>query len=238
MSPTEQLHHLNQKYQGMGTLDMLTSVLTQDFSGEIALVSSFGAESAILIHLVSQIDPATPILFVDTGKLFGETRAYRNQLQQRLSLTNIQTLKADPAQITAADPDQMLFQKDPDLCCNLRKTVPLQKALGGYSAWISGRKRYHGGSRTNLALIEREGAHIKLNPLANWGYQELQDYLSEWDLPTHPLIAEGYASIGCYSCTIPTIYDPTQKEGNIRAGRWQGFDKTECGIHKSPTRQS
>lgn len=231
------LDHLDQQYQGMSTLDMLTSAILTDFPGKIALVSSFGAESAVLVHLVSQIDPATPILFVDTGKLFGETRTHRDHLQQKLGLTNILTLTADPIRIKEQDPDQMLFNQDPDRCCDLRKTEPLDLALKGYDAWISGRKRFHGGDRSDLPLIEQDQTHIKLNPLANWGYQEIQDYLTRWDLPHHPLVAEGYSSIGCYSCTVPAAYDPSQSGQNIRAGRWQGLDKTECGIHKSPSQQ-
>ena len=206
----------------------LVAALAEEFRGRVALVSSFGADSAVLLHLVAEADPTVPVLFLDTGKLFTETLAYSNRLARRLGLRDLRVLRPDPAELAAADPLGRLWDADPDRCCALRKTAPLERALAGFDAWISGRKRHQAATRAALPVFERDGAgRLKVNPLAAWGTEALEAYRAAYDLPAHPLVAEGYPSIGCHSCTGRVLpgEDP-------RAGRWRGRGKTECGIHR------
>lgn len=196
--------------------------------GRIALVSSFGAESVVLLHMVAQIAPQTPVLFIDTLLLFPETLAYQRALAERLALQDLRVIGPDREALFAEDPDATLHHAAPDACCDLRKTRPLAGALQGFDGWISGRKRVQGGLRADLDLFERDMAsgQIKVNPLAGWDARQVGAYIDRHDLPRHPLVAKGYASIGCAPCTGPVAAgeDP-------RAGRWRGQDKTECGIH-------
>ncbi len=211
--------------------EMSTRLLLEDaihgfFRGNIALVSSFGAEAAVLLHLVAQIDRRVPVIFLDTGKLFGETLRYRDALVAKLGLTDIRNIEPDASAVALYDPDGMLFKRDPDACCRLRKVEPLERALQGFSAWINGRKRFQGGLRGELPVIEETFGRIKFNPLATWSAREIESYFSAYDLPRHPLEAEGYRSIGCMPCSSPVL--PGE---NARAGRWRGRGKSECGIH-------
>lgn len=206
--------------------DLISVMAEEVFPGRIALVSSFGAESAVLAHMVAQVDKALPVVFVDTGKLFGETRRYRDRLAARLGLTDLQIVEPLTEQIAAADPNGLLHAKAPDTCCYWRKVEPLQRALGPYKAWLSGRKRFHGGGRADLPRIEAADKRIKINPLADWTRADLDAYFTAHDLPRHPLQAEGYLSIGCMPCT-----DRVAPGEDPRAGRWRGLDKDECGIH-------
>jgi phosphoadenosine phosphosulfate reductase len=196
------------------------------FPGEIALVSSFGAESAVLLHMAAKIDRALPVVFVDTLRLFPETLAYRDRLVADLGLTDVRTVGPDPDAMEAADPYHALFNVDPDRCCHLRKIEPLEKALRPFTAWVNGRKRYQAATREALPVFEADAAHIKVTPLASWGPAEIAAYLRNHDLPPHPLVARGYPSIGCMPCTTQVApgEDP-------RAGRWRGQGKIECGIH-------
>ncbi|WP_416908942.1 MAG: phosphoadenylyl-sulfate reductase [Polymorphobacter sp.] len=204
----------------------LEAALTGPLAGQIALVSSFGAESAVLLHLVSQIDPATPVIFLNTLKLFPETLAYRDALAARLGLTNIQSHQ--PGDISAHDPDGTLWSRDPDSCCFLRKVVPLDAALAPFAGWINGRKRYQLQGRATVPTAELDGPHLKLTPLAHWTAQDIAGHMKAHALPAHPLVARGFASIGCAPCTAPgTADDP-------RSGRWAGAPKSECGIHTRP----
>lgn len=199
----------------------------ETFPGRIALTSSFGAESAVLLHLVSRVAPHIPVLFLDTGKLFPETMAYRETLIGRLGLTAVRIVGPNPSNLREDDPSGYLWSVDPDRCCEIRKVEPLAEVLKEFSAWITGRKRFQGASRSDLATFERDGSHVKVNPLANWSEADIENYLVEHDLPRHPLVARGYRSIGCTHCTSPTLpgEDP-------RAGRWRNKGKTECGIHR------
>ena len=197
-----------------------------EYGDRLALVSSFGAESAVLLHLVSQVKPDMPVLFLDTGMLFGQTLDYRRQLAARLGLTDVRDLRPSYQDLAIVDPDAKLWQTDTDACCNVRKVIPLDKALGGFGAWITGRKRFQGGSRLSLAVVEQAGDQVKFNPLANWSKADLDAYAAEHDLPAHPLVAQGFPSIGCWPCT-----KPVEEGQDIRAGRWAGSEKTECGIH-------
>jgi phosophoadenylyl-sulfate reductase (thioredoxin) len=215
------------RYAGADAATLLTAMIVEEFPGRIALVSSFGAEAAILLHMVSEIDAATPVIFLDTEKLFGETLRYRDQLVGRLGLTDVRSIKPDARQVEAVDPDGVLWYANPDMCCYVRKVEPLRRVIVGFDAQITGRKRYHGGERSGLSLVEcdDEGL-IKLNPLAGWNRDMIEAYFSRHDLPRHPLEADGFLSIGCMPCT-----DRVKPGENPRAGRWRDLEKTECGIH-------
>lgn len=196
------------------------------YPGRIALVSSFGADSAVLLHMVSTVDKATPVVFVDTGHLFPETLAYRDELVTLLGLTNVQAVAPSAEDLATYDPEQFLWSSDPDMCCEVRKVRPLGRAIEGFDAWITGRKRFQSDTRANLPLFEAEGERIKINPLASWNATRLLAYLDAHDLPRHRLVAKGYPSIGCIPCT--SMVKPGE---DARAGRWRGRAKTECGIH-------
>ncbi len=214
---------------GLDGTQLLEHLIRDEFAGRLALVSSFGTESAVLLALVAEVDPALPVLFVDTGVLFGETRRYRDQLIARLGLTGVRTISPDPEELRAADADGLLFQRDSDGCCHVRKVLPLERALEGYEAWISGRKRYHGATRSELPVIEADRGWIKINPLVAWPRERLTAEFERRALPAHPLEADGFLSIGCMPCS-----ERTAPGEDIRAGRWAGKDKTECGIHRRP----
>ena len=217
---------LNAQFEDAAPKDILAAAIRREFAGEIALVSSFGADSAVLLHMVSEVDPSTPVLFVDTVKLFPATLLYRDALVERLGLTDVRTQKPAQEDLSDKDPGGMLWMSDTDACCHIRKVVPLERALGGFSAWISGRKRFQSSSRANIEHFEAEGGRVKVNPLADWTAQQILDYARAKDLPPHPLVAQGYPSIGCLPCT-----DKVAPGEDPRAGRWRGKDKTECGIH-------
>jgi phosphoadenosine phosphosulfate reductase len=198
----------------------------ETFGDKLALVSSFGAESAVLLHLASRVAPNIAVLFLDTGMLFGQTLDYRKQLAAQLGLTDVRDLRPAFADLAVNDPKSDLWRTDIDGCCHIRKVLPLDRALGGFDGWITGRKRFHGGDRLRLAVVEEAEGKIKFNPLANWSKAELDSYIAEYNLPAHPLVAQGFPSVGCWPCT-----KPAEEGEDVRAGRWAGQDKTECGIH-------
>ena len=217
---------LRSSYGDLDGKKLLEVMIKDVFPGRIALVSSFGSESAVLIEMVADIDPATPILFLNTGKLFGETLRYKETLEARFGLTDIRTLKPDADELETEDRNGLLWTRDTDACCDLRKTRPLARAVEGFDAWITGRKRFQSDGRASLELIEESNGKIKINPLAHYGLDDLQKIANDHDLPRHPLVADGYLSIGCMPCTTRV-----QEGEDYRAGRWAGSDKTECGIH-------
>jgi phosphoadenosine phosphosulfate reductase len=217
---------LSQQASRWTTHELLDQVINREFAGRVALVSSFGAESVVLLHLVASVAPGTPVVFIDTGKLFGSTLRYRDELVSRLGLKDVRVARPDPAQLAERENDSPLWLRDPDPCCGIRKVAPLSRALSGFDAWISGRKRYQGGSRTRLPLFDADGHRVKVNPLADWSKAEIAAYVEEHNLPEHPLVADGYRSIGCMPCT-----DRVTEGDDDRSGRWRGLGKTECGIH-------
>lgn len=196
------------------------------FPGRIALVSSFGADSAVLLHMISEVDKATPVIFIDSGHLFPETLSYRDELVSMLGLSDVRSVSATAEELQVLDPESFLWSSDPDRCCAIRKTAPLGRAVDGFEAWITGRKRFQSDTRAALPLFEAEGERIKINPLANWDATKLLAYLDAHALPRHRLVAKGYPSIGCIPCT--SAVRPGEE---ARAGRWRGQAKTECGIH-------
>ncbi len=207
--------------------EILRTALRDRYPARIALVSSFGIESAVLLHMVAGIDPTTPVIFLDTGKLFHQTLLYRRSLVAWLGLTDVRDVRPNPATIAALDPDGELWRSDPDLCCALRKTNPLDDALEGFEAWITGRKRSQGMARAQIEPFETgPNGHDVVNPLAFWRAEDIAAYFQRHGLPRHPLEGEGYASVGCENCTLRATLT-----GDRRAGRWFGTGKTECGIH-------
>lgn len=227
LTPQSRAALLSRFYGGLSAEDMLHRALKEDLPGRIALVSSFGAESVALIHLVARIDRSTPVLFVDTEMLFPETLAYQARIARDLGLTDMRIIRPAAGEVKALDPDGDLHKFDTDSCCNFRKVVPLRKALAEFDGWITGRKRYQSGTRAALPRFETdEEGRLKLNPIADWDAEAVRAYIAKHDLPPHPLVAKGYPSIGCAPCTSPV------KPGeDPRAGRWRGSAKTECGIH-------
>lgn len=223
---------LAQRYTGFEGESLLRPLIERDCARRIAVLCSFGTESALLLDMVARIDPATPVLFLDTGKLFPETLAYRDRLVAQLGLTDVRALKPDPAELASADPDGSLHRRDPDACCRLRKVAPLERALAGFEAVISGRKRYQGGARGVLPTIELVDDTIRVNPLAGYTRERIEREFAERGLPPHPLEAEGYLSVGCMPCT-----DRVGAHEDRRAGRWRGLTKTECGIHQPAARR-
>ena len=221
---------LNRLFRGTDTIEMLETVLKEGMAGDVGIVSSFGAESAVLLHLVSQVDPGVPVLFLETGKHFPETLAYRDLLIERLGLKDLRNLTPDAEELAKKDESGLRWSYDPDGCCDIRKVKPLAKALLGLDASITGRKAFQASTRASLPRFEidttDEQGRLKINPLIDWSPERIAAYIEEHDLPPHPLVAEGYPSIGCMPCTskVAPGEDP-------RSGRWRGWDKTECGIH-------
>ena len=221
---------LNRIFQGADTVEMMDILLREKMAGDVAVVSSFGAESAVLLHLIAQIDPSVPVLFLETGKHFPETLAYRDLLVERLGLTDLRNLTPDPIALAKKDESGLRWSYDPDGCCEIRKVEPLARALADFDATITGRKAFQAQTRANLPRFEIDNSdaqgRLKINPLITWTAADLAAYIEKHDLPPHPLVAEGYPSIGCSPCTskVAPGEDP-------RSGRWRGWDKTECGIH-------
>jgi phosphoadenosine phosphosulfate reductase len=217
---------LNARYGDRDAKAVIEVAAEELFHDRIALVSSFGSESAVLLHLVAEVDRNIPVIFLDTGKLFPETLAYRELLAERLGLTDMRSVSPDPARLGIKDKHGALWMTNPDLCCQIRKTEPLQRALAGMDAWFTGRKRFQNSVRAELKVFEPDGRRIKVNPLASWNGDDLKAYSARYALPEHPLVSKGYLSIGCVPCTTKV-----EAGEDARAGRWRGIDKTECGIH-------
>ena len=222
---------LNARYDGVATETMLAELLVGRLAGRAAAVSSFGAESAVLLHMIAQIDRDVPVIFTNTQKMFGETLAYRDTLAETLGLTDLRVYRPDPRILAQKDATGLRWSYDPDGCCAIRKVEPLQRALAPFDAWISGRKGFQASTRAAIPLFEIDTNHpggqkLKLNPLAGWDKAALDGYFERHKLPRHPLEAQGYLSIGCSPCT--SIVKPGE---DPRSGRWRGWDKIECGIH-------
>jgi phosphoadenosine phosphosulfate reductase len=192
----------------------------------LAVVSSFGTESAALLKVMADVDPAIPVVFLDTGWLFEETLAYRDTLIATLGLRDVRSIKPLEETLSRQDPDRELWFSDPDACCRIRKVEPLARALAPFSAWINGRKRFQGGLRADIPVVEQDGVRLKFNPFANVSREAIEAIYALAKLPPHPLAASGFLSVGCMPCTSRTSPDE-----DARAGRWRGRAKTECGIH-------
>jgi phosphoadenosine phosphosulfate reductase len=196
----------------------------------LAVVSSFGTESAALLKVMADVDPTIPVIFLDTGWLFEETLVYRDTLIAALGLRDVRSVKPSEKTLDQADPDHDLWFSDPDACCRIRKVEPLARALAPFDAWINGRKRFQGNARATLPVVEEDGVRLKFNPFANVSREQIAAVYADAKLPPHPLAASGYLSVGCMPCT-----SRTQPDEDARAGRWRGRPKTECGIHTIKT---
>ncbi|MGG7566251.1 phosphoadenylyl-sulfate reductase [Rhodovulum sp. DZ06] len=218
---------LNAEYAGASAEEILRAAFVDKVAGDAALVSSFGADSAALLHLLAQVAPDAPVLLLDTQMLFPETLAYQQELSAKVGLTGVRRIRPDEAARLAEDPADDLHQRDHDACCDLRKVRPLENALAPFGAAVTGRKRHQAATRADMKPFEIDGAgRLRINPLADWSSQDVRAYIKDNALPPHPLVAKGYPSIGCAPCTTPV------KPGeDPRAGRWRGADKEECGIH-------
>lgn len=218
---------LNARFAEATPLEILDAAINELFPKRIGLVSSFGAESALLLQYLASVDRTTPILFLDTGKHFDETLMYRDILAGRFEFTDLRSLEPDTAAISRHDPDGTLWSTNPDLCCQLRKVDPLERALAPFDAWITGRKRYQSSTRAALPIFESLAGRVKINPLARLTATDIDAEFKQWKLPQHPLVYDGFKSIGCKPCTTRVA-----DGADTRSGRWAGLDKTECGIHR------
>ncbi len=223
---SKRAYGLSQKYSDCTAQDTLRGALKDDFPDRIGLVSSFGTEAAVLLHMVAEIDPYTPVIFLDTWKHFDETLEYRDTLIRHLGLCNIQTVMPRAEGLAVEDPDGNLHTTNPDLCCHVRKSIPMLQALRSLDCWITGRKRHQASTREDMTLFEAQDRWIKVNPLLDWTADKVPEYFAAHGLPEHPLKARGYPSVGCAPCTRAV-----RANENPRAGRWADSDKTECGIH-------
>jgi phosphoadenosine phosphosulfate reductase len=206
--------------------EVISAALKTVGRDKLALVSSFGTESAALLKVMSDVDRAIPVVFLDTGWLFPETLSYRDVLIEKLGLADVRSIKPADETLLREDSEGELWYSNPDACCRIRKVEPLARALKPFSAWINGRKRFQGGLRADLPVVEADGARLKFNPFANVSREEIEAIFAQAELPPHPLAASGFQSVGCMPCTSRTA--PNE---DARAGRWRGRGKTECGIH-------
>ena len=220
------LEQENARLEQLSAQDAIEAAANRLFPGRLAFVSSFGAESAVLLHLMAEVDPAIPVLFLDTQKLFGETLRYRSRLQHFLGLEDVRVIGPRKKELDEQDPQGTLSMSDPDNCCAIRKTAPLDRALAHFACWANGRKRHQTSFRTEMSILEKDGEKYKLNPLAKWARSDIVAYITKHNLPQHPLLKDGYLSVGCMPCTTKVV-DPD----DLRSGRWAGQSKTECGIH-------
>ncbi|MHB1203982.1 MAG: phosphoadenylyl-sulfate reductase [Rhodospirillaceae bacterium] len=221
------LELLNKRYEDTGPLSIISAITEEEFQpGKVALVSSFGAESAVLLHMISRIRPDLPILFLDTGKLFGETKRYRDQLVELLGLSDVRAITPDPSRLAEMDTKGVLWSQNPNACCEIRKVEPLARAVAPFDAWFTGRKAFQAATRAKLPVLELADDKFKINPIVGWTKTDIDAYFARYALPRHPLEADGYLSIGCMPCT-----SRVEAGEDARAGRWRGRDKVECGIH-------
>jgi phosphoadenosine phosphosulfate reductase len=220
-------------YSGLSTADPRTII---EFAAEtidrLAVATSFQSSGLVILHLLRDIRPELPILFMDTGFHFPETLEFKERIRDLWDLKLVE-LRGDhgSAQRQTEIYGHRLYERDPDRCCFINKVRPLQNALEEYDGWISGLRRDQSPLRTETPVIEAQllpsgNEILKIHPLARWSREQVNDYLTAHEIPTHPLLEQGYASIGCWPCTRAVT--PGESE---RAGRWDGLAKTECGIH-------
>ncbi|GAB5457271.1 MAG: phosphoadenylyl-sulfate reductase [Henriciella sp.] len=222
----QRLARINEELREASAQTILRASILREWQDEITYVSSFGTESAVMLALIADVNPDLPIVFLETGMHFPQTLDYKDELIERLGLSNVREYTPAEDERLEKDPKNTLWKTNPDACCEIRKVRPLEPALEGFNAWITGRKRFHGGARLKMPVFEHAGGRFKVNPLASWTQEDVQNYFKYRQLPRHPLQAQGYPSIGCWPCTKPAE-DPS----DIRSGRWAGQNKTECGLH-------
>jgi phosphoadenosine phosphosulfate reductase len=226
LEPPPSAAELDRALRDASPADIIAKALEVFGRDKLALVSSFGTESAALLKVMADVDPAIPVIFLDTGWLFEETLAYRDTLIAKLDLRDVRSIKPLEETLKRDDPERDLWFSDPDACCRIRKVEPLARALKPFSAWINGRKRFQGGLRADIPVVEQDGARLKFNPFANVSRETIEAIYKSADLPPHPLVAKGFLSVGCMPCT-----SRAEAGEDARAGRWRGRSKSECGIH-------
>jgi phosphoadenylyl-sulfate reductase (thioredoxin) len=217
---------LNTELAGADAATIVRAALDPRLGLKTAAISSFGAESAALLHLIAEEDATLPVVFLETGQHFFQTLQYRSQLTKTLGLSDVRLVTPDADEKADLDARDDLWKTDADACCDLRKTRPLARATVGFTALITGRKRHQNRVRAALRPFEVLDGVLRINPLADWTADDVEAHLAAHALPRHPLVEQGYPSIGCHTCT-----QPVQAGEDARAGRWSGMDKTECGIH-------
>lgn len=217
---------LDARHGALSAQEVIAFSVREGFPGTVAAVSSFGADSAVLLHMLAEIDPALPVIFLDIGKHFEETITYRDALAGDLGLTNIEIVSPDEAALARIDPKGVLHATDTDACCDVRKVEPMARGVAPYRAWFTGRKRHQASTRNVLPVFESVGPRVRINPLAHFTTADQAEYMRRHGLRENPLVAYGYLSIGCFPCT--SIVKPGE---DARSGRWAGQAKTECGIH-------
>ena len=217
---------LNRQTEGRDASAILKAALDPALGLRVGAISSFGAESAALLDIIAREDRDVPVVFLETGQHFLQTLSYRTQLTRALGLNDVRLVTPDAGEKATLDARDDLWKTDADACCDLRKVRPLARATAGFNALITGRKRYQASTRTALKPFEVLDGVLRINPLADWGNEEVEAWLDAHDLPRHPLVEQGYRSIGCWPCT--RAVDDGE---DARAGRWSGMDKVECGIH-------
>ncbi len=201
----------------------------REFGSDVALATGFGAEGCVLIHMLASIDKRARIFYLDTDLLFSETYKLLHQLEVRYGVRIERKSTQLSLTAQASQHGEALWERQPDLCCSLRKVEPLREVLKGLQAWITGIRREQSVARLTARIVERDMKFdlIKINPLAAWSAPDVWSYINKYDVPYNPLYDSGYASIGCSPCTtvVQIGEDP-------RAGRWRGKVKTECGLHQ------
>jgi phosphoadenosine phosphosulfate reductase len=223
-------HELDRALRDASPHEVISAALKTVGRDKLALVSSFGTESAALLKVMADVDAAIPVIFLDTGWLFPETLAYRDMLIEKLGLRDVRSIKPAEEALKREDAEGELWYSDPDACCRIRKVEPLARALTPFAAWLNGRKRFQGGLRADIPVVEADGVRLKFNPFANVSREDIEAIFNRAELPPHPLVASGFQSVGCMPCTSRTA--PNE---DARAGRWRGRGKTECGIHTMKT---
>lgn len=224
---------LEARYGGLEPARIIELAVGRLFAGEIGAVSSFGADSAVLLHLISRVDRSLPVAFLETGKHFEETIGYRDALVSDLGLTGLRIVEPRAKSLSESDPAGDLHKTDTDGCCAVRKVEPMARTVEPWRAWFTGRKRFQSATRAKLPVFEAVGSRVRINPLAGWDARDIQAYATVHGLRENPLVAYGYLSIGCFPCT-----QPVKPGDDPRAGRWSGSAKTECGIHLGGLEQS
>jgi len=227
---SQMAEQLNRDLSNAAATEIVAAAVKAVGRERLAVVSSFGTESAVLLKIVADIDPAIPVIFLDTGWLFQETLDYRDTLTKRLGLRDVRAVRPLNTDLAKQDPERDLWFSNPDECCRIRKVEPLSRALKPFDAWLNGRKRFQGGLRTSMPVVEADGQRLKFNPLANMTPEDIEAVFKSAELPAHPLSASGFASVGCMPCT-----SRSEADEDARAGRWRGRSKTECGIHTTKT---
>ncbi|QPC86254.1 phosphoadenylyl-sulfate reductase [Mesorhizobium sp. NBSH29] len=222
----EQAALLDQRYGDLEPIEVIERAALRYFPDQIAAVSSFGADSAVLLHMIATVDASLPVIFLDTGKHFEETLHYRDALAEDFGLTNIKVIGPLQLALNRDDRDGTLHQRDTDACCAIRKVEPMARGVEPYKAWVTGRKRFQASTRTALPVFEAVGPRARVNPLARWSPDDIGAYMQAHNLRENPLVAYGYLSIGCFPCT-----KVVEAGADARSGRWAGLNKTECGIH-------